>query len=899
MNLLLSTKITIPRTQLKLVERPHLAAQLNSGLRRRLTLVSAPAGFGKTTLVAAWADGLDVPTAWLSLDDGDNDPVRFLSYLIAAFDHANAGLSDHSPAFPDNAATPRPETVLTALINALNRVTDDRLLALDDYHLVTSNQVHNAVGFLLDHLPPNLHIVITTRADRPLPLARMRGRGHLVELRAADLRFSEAETLEFLSDVMGLALRPQDVAWLTRRTEGWIVGLQMAAISMQGREDTAAFVEAFAGSHHYVMDYLLEEVWEQQPLDVQEFLLRTSILDSMSASLCEALSEVTGQAQAMLESLERANLFIVALDERRAWFRYHRLFADLLRQRLQRQYPEWVVPLHTAASRWYAAQQMGAEAIVHALAAQDHDRAAGLIGDAAEATLARSEMMTFLSWVDALPGDPVARWPNLTIYVAWARFWSGQYLEGIDVWLDHLDALPEGQSGPVAVLRAAVALYQGQMPEAATQLRLAQAQLADDDVLFRGTLSVLQALHRLDADELLSDGSFLVEVAQKNIALGNVMAATMTLSSLAELRLRQGRLNEAEDVYQQAVALACNAAGDLLPVAGQALLGLGVVALMRNDIQRAGEYALEGLEAARQAGETFAIDGVLLLARVRRAEGDYDASMVLLERAKRFAVAFDATDFDDRMVQLEYAQHRVKVGDLASARQWAESEGLLPVGRVNDAGGGDEGTAARIRKYEMVAVARLLLAEGRNDEALAALAWSAERLEARGRVLFLAEVLALQALAQARLGDRAAALLSLHRSLALSEQSEYLRGFVDAGPELVPLLRQLLIVGKKPAGAWPAFIARVLQALGDDVAPERLPQLKPQVTLSRFVCEPLTEREEAVLGLLPTQLSSSEIAERLVVAPSTVRTHIKNIYSKLQVHSRDEAVQRARNLGLL
>jgi len=393
MDLLLSTKMTIPRTQPKLVERPHLAAQLDSGLSRRLTLVSAPAGFGKTTLVAAWANGLDVPVAWLSIDDGDNDPARFLSYLIAAFGNTDAELSDHNPAFPDNAATLRQETVLTALINALNRVTDDRLLVLDDYHLVTSAQVHSAVEFLLDHLPPNLHMVIATRADPPLPLARLRGRGHLVELRAADLRFTEAEAVAFLADVMGLTLRPQDVARLTRRTEGWIVGLQMAAISMRGREDTAAFVEAFAGSHRYVMDYLLEEVWEQQQPDVQEFLLRTSVLDSMSASLCESLSGATGSAQTVLESLERANLFITALDERRVWFRYHRLFADLLRQRLQRQHPEWVVPLH-------------------------NDRAAGLIGHAAEATLARSELMTFLAWVEALPGDAVVRWPALAIYVA-------------------------------------------------------------------------------------------------------------------------------------------------------------------------------------------------------------------------------------------------------------------------------------------------------------------------------------------------------------------------------------------------------------------------------------------------------------------------------------------------
>jgi len=437
------------------------------------------------------------------------------------------------------------------------------------------------------------------------------------------------------------------------------------------------------------------------------------------------------------------------------------------------------------------------------------------------------------------------------------------------------------------------------MPEMAVQLQVAQAQLAEDDVLFSGMLSVLQALHRLDSDDPYGDGGFLMEVAQNNIALGNVMAATMTLTSLAELRLRQGRLNEAEDVYQQAVDLACSAAGDLLPVAGQALVGLGMVALMRNDLQRAGEYALAGTETASQAGETFAMDGVLLLARVRRAEGDYDASLVLLERARQFAVAFDATDIDDRMVALEFAHHWVAVGDLASARQWAESEGLLPIECVTDGDVVAVGPEARIRKYEVAAVARLLMAEGHTAEALAALEWVGPRLETRGRVLYLAEVLALQALAQARLGDLSTASLSLRRSLVLSEPSGYLRGYVDVGPELVPLLRQLLVADRASVGASPAFVARVLQALGEDATPEGPPQIRPQVTLSPFICEPLTEREDAVLHLLPTHLSSSEIAERLVVAPSTVRTHIKNIYSKLQVHSRDEAVRRARDLGLL
>ncbi|MBN1246907.1 MAG: helix-turn-helix transcriptional regulator [Anaerolineae bacterium] len=891
---LLSTKIAVPPVQHRAVRRERLLARLTSGLSRRLTLVSAPAGFGKTTLVSAWVseilpDRTDLAVAWLSLDEEESDVTRFLGYVLAAFSRAVPELASALPAVGDLQPPVQPTAIVSQVINVINSWTGELVLVLDDYHLVSGSDVHDSMSFLLDHLPANLHLVILTRADPPLPLSRLRGRGQLTELRTSALRFSEEEALTFLHEVMGIELSPHDVARLTRRTEGWPVGLQMAALSMRVREDVASFIEAFAGSHRYVMDYLLEEVWEQQPGEVQDFLLCTSVLDEMTASLCDAVCGTKDRAQEMLVSLEHRNLFIVPLDEQRVWFRYHRLFSDLLQQRLQRLPPAEVRDLHRRASAWYETHGMAAEAIEHALTIEDYDRAADLICDVAESILARSELTTFSGWIDALPPAVRDGHPALTIYIAWTQFWQGRAHHQIEADLDRLSAVSDRDAGRVAVLRSLFALYRGEVAEAIAYARVALTKLRGQDVLFGGLSAVLQLLHKVDEGDPRVFQDELLALARESVEQGNVLGAAMALNTLAELLGRHGYLDRSHDVYTRSLALACDDHGNHLPIAGQTLIGLATLAWMRGEPGAATDFLEEGIPLARQAGEMVALDGLLLLARLRQAEGDSGAAAALLDEAWQLAIRSDTTELDDRVVAIERARHWLATGDLYRARQWVEQEGLLPpdfglsTAEVASAGG------ERVRKYEVLVAAAVLAAEGRDGEALSALAWAESRFEARQRPLLLIDTWVLKTMIQARLGRLAQARESLEQAVALASLRGYMRPFLDAGPEVVDLLRTATVQGVEPA-----FVGRVLSLLGETASATPIGgPAKP------LMLDALTERELDVLRLLSTHLSSTEMAERLIVSANTVRTHIKSIYSKLDVHSRDEAVQRARELGLL
>lgn len=881
---LLTTKIVVPRTRQTFVTRPHLLARLDVGLRRRLTLVSAPAGFGKTTLIAAWAKQTDYPVAWLSLDERDNDRARFFAYLTAALARLDIGLGPAALSAPELSQTFHAEPAMTALINQINTLTHDLVLVLDDYHLVTASDIHDLVTFLLEHQPSHLHLIFATRADPPLPLARFRGRGQLQEIRAADLRFSPEEAAIFLDEVMGVQLAPADVARLTRRTEGWVVGLQMAALSMQGRDDLPAFITAFAGNHRYVMDYLLEEVLDLQPEPVHRFLLQTSVLDQMSAPLCDAVRQA-GDSHALLASLEQDNLFIVALDDRRAWFRYHRLFADLLRQRLERQHPNLVPELHRRAGRWYEAQAMMPQAIDHALMAKDAAWAAALIDAAAEATLLRSESATFLRWVEALPDAEVCQRPALCIFRAWALLLSGRPLDEVEFWLNRLEELPEHQIGQAMALQALLALYRGDMPEMADLAQSALQTLAPHDLLFRGIVTSLSALRFMSDGNLATGGDALLALARDHAASGNVMAALMAFSTLGELRVRQCRLHEATEVYQRALAVSCDDRGERLPAAGPALIGLGTVALMQHKIEEAIAYLEEGIALARQVGDIIALDGFIALARAHQASGNGDAALGVLDEALQIARNFDITDIDDFAIALERTRLWLSQGRLVEVRAWLEARGLVgPLDSLVNVEGLHP-IAQRFRKYELMMIAKYYLVKGRYDEALAALDWAGAQIEARGRISALVEVLTTKAMVYDKLGRRKQAQAALDRALVLSAPGGYLQAFVEAGAALTPLLRAAQQVE-------PAFVARVVAVIEDAYA--SVERMQPAGLL-----DPLTEREMEVLAFLPSHLSSTEIADRLYVSPSTTRTHIKNIYSKLNVHSRDDAVQRARELGIL
>lgn len=885
LDLLLETKLFIPPPPAGLVPRQRLVDRLNLGLSRKLTLISAPAGFGKTTLLADWVDRCQIPVAWLALDDGDGDIVRFLTYLVAALRTQFPTLGADALDLIQSLQGVPPDAALIALLNDIAQLQGGCALVLDDIHLVNSQAVHEALAFQLEHQPPQLHLIMSTRADPPISLSRLRAQGQLVEIRAADLRFTTAEAAAFLGQATGLALTRADVEALLGRTEGWAAGLQLAALSMQGREDIAAFIAAFTGSHEYVADYLQDEVLNLQPERIQRFLLQTSVLDQLSGPLCEAVTGESG-GQQTLERLWERNLFLVSLDDERRWYRYHRLFADLLRQRLGRTQPELIPSLHQRASEWYEAHGYPGEAIEHALEAGDHVRAARLIESNAEETLMRSEVITFVQWVEQLPDQMVKDNASLQVYYAWALLLSGRPLERVELWLADVGVPADAIPPPVLTLYAYVAILQAREARAAELARLALQKLPEDDRFLRGFALWLLNVASLRALDVSSGARVLDETVSKVQESGNLLLATLALCNLAELRLSQGKLQEAQTIYRRALDLATDAQGQRLPIAGQALIGLGELAREWNDLAEAEALLTEGIALTCRWAEPAAIDGYLILVRVKQALGDEKAVWELLDEAMSIARAFDATELDDWMVGLIQVRTWIMHGQLDRAREWFEElsvdkgDAFAPIA--------DDATAeGRRRKYERLLYARLLLAEDRPAEALSALKTALPILEARGRIRALMEALILMALAYQALGDQQQALNTLARVLQLAEPGEHVRTFVDEGPAMARLLY------RAASEEVTAYAGRLLAAFP---LAERQPVVQAPEAAS---IQPLSPREREVLELIAKGRTNQEIAEALVVSLSTVKVHTRNIYQKLDVKNRTQAVSRAQSLGIL
>ncbi len=928
---LLTTKLYIPSLRPELVPRPRLIERLNAGLYCKLTLISAPAGFGKTTLLSEWVARCGHSVAWLSLDEGDNDPARFWAYFVAALQ--TLALSqvegieksigeDVLSAF--QAPQPPPiESVLMALINEIAAAPQGDhkgrpyVLVLDDYHLITAQPIHDAFTFLLDHLPSQMHLVIAARADPPLPVARLRGRGQLTELRLTDLRFTHDEAAEFLAQVMGLTLAADDVAALASRTEGWIAGLQMAALSLREKDDVSQFVAAFTGSNRYILDYLLEEVLRREPEYLQTFLLQTSILDQLCGPLCDAVigdwrleidasaeSPISNrQSQAILEHLEASNLFIIPLDNERRWYRYHRLFADLLRQRLHQSPPSFpparggderggAPVLHRRASEWFEQNWLTAEAIDHALAAEDLERAADLIEQNAEATLMRGEVATFLHWVSALPNELVHARPSLCVFYAWMLLMHGQPLKVIESFLRNADRGDEIVAGRVTALRGLMAGFRGQMGRAVELSRRALEQLPEEDQFVRTFATWLLRTSQLVGGEGMTDSQPLDDVLRMSQRAGNVMLSVMVVCNRAELLMRQGQLHKAAATYRKALELATDAQGQRMPIAGQALIGLGELSRQWGDLDAAVRYLVEGIELTEQWSEVGSLEAYISLARIRWAQGDVDRAWQALEKAQELAVKFDLTDLDDLTVAMFQAWMCVAQGNLGPARRWAEERDLYQyVDSPWQEKAGDP-YDHRLRKYELLVLARLLIAQGQPAEALKLLGSLVPVAEWRGRPGMLIEIYALQALAYQAQGDVEQAVVALERALSLAEPEGHVRIFADEGEPIARLLQEAA-----RRGIAPEYVNKSLAAFGvskDRGTGEPLPSPQTQPLL-----EPLSARELEVLRLLNTHLSSTEIAEELFISVNTARFHIKNIYGKLGVHGRSEAIQRARELGLL
>jgi LuxR family maltose regulon positive regulatory protein len=901
---LLETKLYAPRRRRELVPRPRLRERLDRGTASKLTLVSAPAGFGKTTLLAEWlaaAPAGERSAAWLSLDQGDNHPATFWSYLIAALQTAAPGVGAAALALLQSPQPPPIETVLATLLNELGALPTEVVLVLDDYHVVDARDLQDGVAFLLDHLPPRVHLVIASRADPPLPLARLRARGELAEIRAADLRFTPDEAAAYLNEVMGLALTARDVAALEGRTEGWIAALQLAALSVRGRDDVAGFIASFAGDDRYIVDYLVEEVLQRQPDQVRGFLQQTSVLDRMTGPLCDA---VTGQdgGKAMLESLERGNLFVVPLDDRRRWYRYHHLFADVLRARLLDERPGQLPDLHRRASAWYERNGEPSEAIRHALAAEDFPRAADLVELAALALLRSRQEATLLGWLEELPDDVLRRRPVLSNFYAAALLQGGQ-LDGVEArlrdaerWLDpdRRERPDAGAAGMVvvdeeafrrlpssiAVHRAGCALVLGKVDETVKHARRALELAPEDDHLGRGGAAALLGLASWVRGDLetahrtFADGMASVQRA------GHISDVLGSAIALAEIRRAQGRLGEAMRTYEQALQLGTEQGAPVLRGTADLHVGMSELYRERDDLPAATQHLLRSQELGASAEmPQNRYRWRVAMARVREAQGDLDGALDLLDEAERLYVG----DFFPNVRPVAALRARVWVaqGRLGDALDWARERGLAA-----------EDDPDYPREFEQVTLARLLLARYDSEraersirEAIGLLERLRHAAEDGGRTGSLIEILALQALADQMRGDIAAALVRLERALTLAEPEGYVRIFVDEGRPMAALLG-----AAAKRGIARSYVRQLVAAFGE--AEDRAPA-RP------VLIEPLSERELDVLRLLGTDLDGPGIARELVVSPNTMRTHTKNIYAKLGVNSRRAAVRRADELGLL
>jgi LuxR family maltose regulon positive regulatory protein len=884
---LLSTKLHIPASHSLLVPRPNLIDLLNHGSQTKLTLISAPTGYGKTTLLGQWLADCSLPVAWLTLDKADNDPVRFLSYLIAALQRIEPDLGiDVLDALQSvgvaSGRGPSPlAALLTQFLNEIAAIRHSFFLILDDYHLVESGRIHEIVAYILDNQPAPLHLVIATRVDPPLPIARLRAQAQLVELRAVDLCFTLREASAFLNDVMGLALPMEQVDALEKRTEGWVAGLQLAGLSMQTHEDKTAFIEAFTGSHHYIMDYLLDEVLNRQSDLVREFLLRTSILERMTGTLCDALTGGS-DGQFVLEHLEQSNLFIVPLDEQHHWYRYHQLLADVLQSRLQQFHPEILPELHQRASEWFEANGFLEHAIRHAVSGGDLEKTAGLIEQNAMSMLMHGELVTLLNWIQPIE-EIIDDRPWLCTYKSWALTLSGQ-LDQVENWLkkaEHAKSLLHQNNavefaGHIEAIRAYVASVRGEIAPAIEHAQKALEALPENNQAVRSVVTfTLGSAFRIKGDRI-SARQALKAARRAASQAGNRYLELGAVSSLADLTYDEGKLHQSFEIYKEMLQLATPSGRHPLPPAGMALFGLGLIHYEWNELNAAEQNTQMAIKLCQRWGHLHTLAAsFVLLSRVKQAQGDLDGAQQAIHKAEELtrihALALRVVSWVTAFqVGLWLAQ-----GNLEAAIRWAEESDIT---RVDD--------FSYLREAEFFALGRVFLATEKYDQVLELTRMLQDTAEATGRIGSLIETFVLQALAFQVKNDFPQALTSLERALTLAQPEGYIRVFVHEGALMADLLRR---AGTQ--GIEAQFVAKLLSKF-DQIAESPDAAVQPLI-------EPLSKRELEVLQLLADGLSNLEIADKLVITIGTVKAHTASIYRKLNVNSRTQAAARARELGLL
>jgi LuxR family maltose regulon positive regulatory protein len=895
---LLAVRLHPPHLRMSLVPRSHLVNRLHESMARPLTLISAPAGYGKTTLLAQWLAESKLPSAWLSLETRDNDPVRFLSYLLAAVRTRVPDLDLNIPALLQTPQAAPLERVFAVLASELlERQTGDFVLVLDDYQVIEAAPVHQALTFFLDHLPPQLHVVVATRTDPPLPLARLRARGQLTELRAADLRLSDDESKTFFQSVMGLALSPQAVLAIQSRAEGWIAGLQLAALSLRDREDIPTFLAAFTGSHRFVLDYFSEEVLSRLPAPQLSFLLHTSILERLSGSLCDAVTQ-REDGQSMLETLERANLFVVPLDDERHWYRYHHLFAELLQNRLQRTQPELITELHWRASLWYAQYSHPAEAVQHALAANDFELAARLIEHSATGFLKQGQTSLLLNWLNAFPEALVCTNPWLCIWHACALHLldhpeeaEARIRDAERVLATETASEQMAIRGLAAIIRANLARYAGDLERALSFAREAWTLLPEEPPEFRSTaLSMIAHAYLISGDATPETEQQVQAAVSANSTSGYQLMYFRSLILRARLQMLQGQLRAAAVTCEQAGQATPKEVLQVLSASSIYCFTLGDLLREWNRLDEAEHLLTQGMEqidGKRSVYGDDVLNGYLVLARLYQARGMYDQAIATLDAFLHLAEAHQYPAYPGAMAEALRAQIALAQSRLATAVAWADTSGLSC----------QDSELPYLREQEYLTLARVYLARGRAHPAGPWLQKALELLrrlrveaEAKARGRSVLEILIVQTLVIEAQGRRSEALSTLREVLQRAEPESYIRLFIDEGAPMQALLHRM-----QERDILPEYVATLLRAFGS----QRSPETAPAFLACQELTEPLTQREREVLQLIGAGASNREIACRLVVSVNTVKRHVHNLCRKLGARSRTQAIARARGLQLL
>jgi LuxR family maltose regulon positive regulatory protein len=893
---LLQTKLQIPRRRTQTVIRSRLNARLNRGLESRLILISAPAGFGKTTLLTEWVSHTGYPSAWLSLDENDNVPALFIAYFIAALQKVKPGLGESAKGLLNLPRTLLLKSMLVNLINEIHSIPDHFTLVLDDYHKINNHSIHKAISFLIDNLPANLHLVIATRSDPLLNLAHLRGRGQLTELRVDDLRFTLEEITEFLNQVMELNLEEDEIILLKNRSEGWIAGLQMAAITLKERPDATGFIKAFSHSSRDALDYLYEEVFKQQTPEIQSFLLETSILDSLSSSLCDKVTERQDSYQ-ILDKIEKANLFIFSLDNELLWYHYHPLLKNLLQHTLGNTHPEALPLLHRRASEWYERENLFPSAITHALKAKDYDRAARLIERRAGEILSQGELVTYLTWMDSFPESIIQMYPILLLHRILAEtLLTGMPLEDIEAQLQKVEKLDPQSNlirGAGMAVRAVALGNQADLSKNPDLSRKALELIPPESTFWRGLAdSGLKQYWLLEGGvasipNAINIYNEAIETGQK---IGNIFFTVLAIRRLAEAYMAAGHIHHAQSYYQKILDVAVDRQGQLIPIASFGFYGLGALLREWNDLEKALNYLEKGITLESGKLGHWQVDGIIELARTRQAMGDLEGACRYLQKARQLLNKFPRYRSHEPIITAYEIGMAITQGDMVKVNAWVEECNPEALIELIDP---KEETHRYLRGFpahelELLTLVRAYLAQNKPAEALKVLDGLFKTANKLGRAGIMLETNVLYAVVYKAIGDAGKALNHIKQALLAAEREGYMRLFLDAGPAITSLLYEAA-----QQSITPAYIHRLISSLpASESTPRRL---------DKFIKieEPLSNRELSVLALIAQGLSNKEIGGRLYIETRTVKWHISNIIGKLGVKNRTQAMVKASALGII